>query len=143
MVDRTTRFRARPGLPDAIGLDATQRVDGTSLEPLPERRMRSTRADACRCCGRRCLCDGRQSNKLGGRHGSVAEDVEAQARDFSHALNEAWDWKMRMAVFREAAEGRSKASPFEEASPVLDTLRRLELLRIEVLVCLGHPAESR
>ena len=46
-------------------------------------------------------CSAREATQrieLGGRHGSVTEDVEAQAPHLSHALNEPRDRKVGMAV---------------------------------------------
>jgi hypothetical protein len=51
-------------------------------------------------------CSAREATQRiehGGRHGSVTEDVEAQAPHLSHALNEPRDRKVGMAAFREAA----------------------------------------
>src|SRR5437588_6172898 len=90
---------------------------------------------------RRGLCDLAQGLELGGGDRSVVVDVEGQIRYFVHALDEALDREVRVPVLREAPERRSKLSPVEEASPVLDALDRLQSPGVEVLVGLRHPEE--
>src|SRR6266508_530825 len=128
--ERHTRGASPQRLAYPLNPDRERRV-ACGSEPLtPALGAGSTRSETGQCL------------EFGGRHGAVTVDVEPQAGDFLHALHKPGDRKVRMAVLREATEGWSKVLPSEEAGPVVDALSWLQLLGVEVLVCLWHPAES-